>query len=46
MSRCYAGSVPEIPLAMLVIGVLFVADSERLQAAIERIRELIAWLAE
>jgi len=31
---------------MLVIGVLVVADGERLQAALDRLRELLAWLAE
>jgi hypothetical protein len=31
---------------MLVIGVLLVADSDRLQAAIDRVREILAWLAE
>ena len=36
----------EILLAFLVIGVLVVADPERLQTLIERARELMAWLAE
>jgi hypothetical protein len=44
--RCYALDVPEIALGLLVIGVLFVADAERLQAAIDRLREVVAWLAE
>jgi hypothetical protein len=44
--RCYAGEVPEIALGLLVIGVLFVADTDRLQAAIDRLREVLAWLAE
>ena len=38
--------VGEIFLAVLVIGVLFIADPERLQQVIERLRELSAWLAE
>jgi hypothetical protein len=38
--------MPEVALAILVVGVLFVADTERLRALIERVRELAAWLAE
>ena len=37
---------PECPLAILVIGVLFIADPDRLQLLMERLRELSAWLAE
>jgi hypothetical protein len=36
----------EITLAFLVIGVLLIADPDRLQALIERLRELSVWLAE
>ena len=36
----------EILLAFLVIGVLVVADPDRLQSLFERARELMAWLAE
>jgi hypothetical protein len=36
----------EIALAVLVIGVLFVADPDRLQVVIDRIRELVIWLGE
>ena len=36
----------EILLAFLVIGVLYVADAERLQGLMDRLRELMAWLAE
>jgi hypothetical protein len=36
----------EIAVGILVIGVLFVADADRLQAAIDRLRELATWLAE
>jgi hypothetical protein len=36
----------EIALAILVIGVLYVADVERLQLLLDRLRELSAWLAE
>ena len=36
----------EILLAFLVVGVLVVADPDRLQALIDRVRELVAWLAE
>jgi hypothetical protein len=39
-------AVGEIFLAILVIGVLFIADPDRLQQLIERVRELSAWLAE
>jgi len=38
--------VAEIALAILVIGVLFIADPDRLQLLMERLRELSAWLAE
>jgi hypothetical protein len=38
--------MPEVALAILVIGVLFVADTNRLRALIDKIRELAAWLAE
>ncbi len=44
--RCYAFRVSEIAIGILVIGVLFIADADRLQAAIDRLRELAAWLAE
>jgi hypothetical protein len=36
----------EILLAFLVVGVLVVADPDRLQALIDRVRELVTWLAE
>lgn len=36
----------ELGLGILVIGVLLVADPDRLQALLDRIRELSAWLAE
>ena len=36
----------EIALALLLVGVLFVADPDRLQMVIDQIRELAAWLAE
>jgi hypothetical protein len=36
----------EILLGFLVIGVLVIADPDRLQALIDRIRDLVAWLAE
>jgi hypothetical protein len=36
----------EIGLATLVIGVLVLADPSRLQAAMEKLREVMAWLAE
>jgi hypothetical protein len=38
--------VSEILLGMLVVGVLLVADASRLQAALDRLRELMVWLAE
>jgi hypothetical protein len=36
----------EIALAILVVGVLFIADPDRLQTVIDQVRELAAWLAE
>jgi hypothetical protein len=36
----------EILLGILVVGVLVVADPDRLQALLDRIQELVAWLAE
>ncbi len=36
----------EILLGFLVIGVLVVADPDRLQTVIDRIHELITWLSE
>ena len=36
----------EISLAILVFGVLLVADPERLQKLMERLREVINWMAE
>ncbi len=44
--RCYACDVGEIAIAILLIGVLFIADPERLQAIIDRIHEISTWLAE
>jgi hypothetical protein len=38
--------VAEISLAILVFGVLLVADPERLQKLMDRVREVINWLAE
>ncbi len=39
-------AMPEIGIAVLVIGVLLIADPERLQAVIDRVREIVTWLAE
>lgn len=36
----------ELGLGILVVGVLLIAEPERLQAVIDRIREIAAWLAE
>ena len=36
----------ELGLAVLVVGVLVLADPTRLQSAIEKMRELLNWLAE
>jgi hypothetical protein len=36
----------EISLAILVFGVLLVADPDRLQSILDRVRDLINWLAE
>jgi hypothetical protein len=38
--------VAEISLAILVFGVLLVADPERLQKLMDRVREVINWIAE
>jgi hypothetical protein len=38
--------VGEIAIVILLIGVLFIADPDRLQAVIDRVREISAWLAE
>ena len=42
----YPASMPEIALGLLVVGVLLVADADRLQSTLDRVRDLIAWLAE
>jgi glucose uptake protein GlcU len=44
--RVYPFVVGEIAIAILVIGVLFISDPDRLQRIIERLREFSAWLAE
>jgi hypothetical protein len=36
----------EVGVALLIVAVLFVADPERLQLLLDRLRELSAWLAE
>jgi hypothetical protein len=36
----------EIAIALLITGVLLIADPERLQYLLERLRQLSAWLAE
>ena len=36
----------EIGLAILILGVLVVADPERLQSLLDRLRDLMNWLAE
>ena len=36
----------EISLGLLILGVLIIAEPERLQALLERLRELVNWLAE
>ena len=46
MGWAYAGRMAELGLATLVIGVLVLADPARLQAAVEKLRELMVWLAE
>ena len=38
--------MPELLLGVLVVGVLFIADPDRLQLALDRVRDLMAWLAE
>jgi hypothetical protein len=36
----------EVGLAILILGVLVIADPERLQSLLDRLRELMNWLAE
>ena len=36
----------EITLGVFIIGVLLIADPDRLQQLLERAREIINWLAE
>lgn len=36
----------EIAVALLLIGVLLIADPDRLQYLMEKLRQLSAWLAE
>jgi hypothetical protein len=36
----------EIAVALLIAGVLLIADPERLQYLLERLRQLSTWLAE
>lgn len=38
--------VTEILIAILITGVLFISDPERLQRVLDRLREFSAWLAE
>jgi hypothetical protein len=38
--------VGEIAVALLLIGVLLIADPGRLQYVLEKLRDLSAWLAE
>jgi hypothetical protein len=38
--------VGEIAVALLLVGVLLIADPDRLQMLIDKIRQLSAWLAE
>jgi hypothetical protein len=38
--------VPEITLGIFIIAVLLVADPDRLQQLMDRVREVINWLAE
>jgi len=46
LQRVYPRRMGEIAIAILVIGVLFISDPDRLQAIIDRLREFSAWLAE
>jgi hypothetical protein len=39
-------AMAEIALGIFVVGVLFIADPDRLQMVIDQLRELVAWLAE
>jgi hypothetical protein len=42
----YAVPVAEILIAVLITGVLFISDPDRLQRVLDRLREFTAWLAE
>ena len=44
--RCYAARVGEIAVALLLAGVLLIADPDRLQRLLDKVRQLSAWLAE
>ena len=46
-SRGYAaGVMAEIAIGLFIVGVLFIADPDRLQMVLDQLRELAAWLAE
>ena len=36
----------EILIVILIVGVLFISDPDRLQRVLDRLREFSAWLAE
>ena len=36
----------EIAIGLFIVGVLFIADPDRLQMVLDQLRELAAWLAE
>jgi hypothetical protein len=38
--------MPELALGILIVGVLLIADPDRLQRLLDRCRDLIAWLGE
>jgi hypothetical protein len=38
--------VGEVAVALLIVGVLLIADPERLQYLMDKLRQLSAWLAE
>jgi hypothetical protein len=40
------GAMAEIALGIFLVGVLFIADPDRLQSVIDQVREFAAWLAE
>jgi len=43
---CYAACMAEIAVLLLLAGTLLIADPDRLQTVLDRVRQILAWLAE